>query len=708
MKTLLIAPLALIAAISVPAQDDRELSTPTAWSWYYGQTAADIDAKVAMGNRLVDIEVQQTSPLRYSAAFVSNSGDYAKSWWYYYNISSTQLSTFLSSNNARLIDLEAYDNGSGVTRFAAVMVSNTGPDAKSWWYYFGTTTAFISQKVGDNNARLVDLDRYTVGGTDYYLGVMISNTGQDARSWWWYLNVSSAFVSQKLAENGARLYDLERRASGTYDVVMIGGQSEHWWWYFGQSEAQLNSVIGQTGSRIIDIETYLFLGQRRFAAVLLNNSNDLTTRVGDILRNGTDGVSGLYLKRVNGPVLANLQEHFAFEPASSIKVLMHGHAMKMVETGFSNLTDQLTVWTGLNGSCPQPGIGPVIEDLETVLTKMMVNSDNNRTMAVQDHYGVPALNFTAAILGMNKTSLNHTIGCGGPALISPNTTALSDLGKLHEHVANGWLGSQKQKFYDIMANSLTSYSDGLLNALINEEAQNLGMPDWVRDDFKSYISMAYKGGSYGLNDGTKYRSRFAWIKLPRKSRGVITFREYVSGAFVHKATDGNAAALARDEALAEMMRDEVIDALIAWNVHPLGSFTSFGSGCAGSNGVPSHTMTGIPEVGNQINFMIDNAPSNAMVVLHLGLDKSEFQGVPLPYDMGQIGAPGCEVLVGPEATEVLVVPEDGSWGTAMFLPNNPNFIGLNLHSQYFCVDVGTNALGVIGSNAVTTVLGGYN
>ena len=43
-----------------------------------------------------------------------------------------------------------------------------------------------------------------------------------------------------------------------------------------------------------------------YSFVMINNSNDITSRVGELLRNGTDGTKGLYLKEVNGTVLANL------------------------------------------------------------------------------------------------------------------------------------------------------------------------------------------------------------------------------------------------------------------------------------------------------------------------------------------------------------------------------------------------------------------
>ena len=43
------------------AIDDRELAAPTGWAWYYGQTEAQVDALVANGLRIVDLDVESTA-----------------------------------------------------------------------------------------------------------------------------------------------------------------------------------------------------------------------------------------------------------------------------------------------------------------------------------------------------------------------------------------------------------------------------------------------------------------------------------------------------------------------------------------------------------------------------------------------------------------------------------------------------------------------
>jgi len=53
---------------------------------------------------------------------------------------------------------------------------------------------------------------------------------------------------------------------------------------------------------------------------------DPEDRVVDILENNSvNGTVGVYLKEVNGPVLAGYNESFIFEPASTIKVLEYSN-----------------------------------------------------------------------------------------------------------------------------------------------------------------------------------------------------------------------------------------------------------------------------------------------------------------------------------------------------------------------------------------------
>jgi Bacterial tandem repeat domain 1 len=126
-------------------------------------------------------------------------------------VDAATLTQNLRTNNARLISLKAYDTGGGNIRFAAAMIANTGADAKAWWWYYGQSPAQLGNLANSNNARLTTLQSYTSNGQTYYAAIMISNSGADAKAWWWYYNVSPQAISGDIAANRSRLLDNARR-----------------------------------------------------------------------------------------------------------------------------------------------------------------------------------------------------------------------------------------------------------------------------------------------------------------------------------------------------------------------------------------------------------------------------------------------------------------------------------------------------------------
>jgi CubicO group peptidase (beta-lactamase class C family) len=255
------------------AQAERSTTTATGWWWFQGTTLSNLGAKVNQGYRITDLEIDSVSPFRVSATLVRNTGVYAKSWWWYYGVSPDFISQKLNEHQARIIDLETYVEN-GVRKYAVVMVKNTGADAKSWWWYYNLNSIqAVSDKLSQNQARLVDLNTFVSNGQRYYNVVMIKNSGADASGWWWYVNVSPDFISQKINEHGARLIDIERHGNGTFSVVMVKNTNTAWWWYYNISTVdQLKHLTVKHNARIIDIEPYeIAPGVKRYAVILLPN-----------------------------------------------------------------------------------------------------------------------------------------------------------------------------------------------------------------------------------------------------------------------------------------------------------------------------------------------------------------------------------------------------------------------------------------------------
>src|SRR5438270_7920353 len=192
------------------AGDDRELSTQTGWHWYYSQTAASVNFIITSTNsRLVDIDVAEASPVRrFNAAFVDDSGDYAKTTFWTYDVSEAGVNAFLSGNSARVIAIKAYLIAPGNVRFAVVAVDNTGLNQKNaqWWW---GTQSFVNSKVTAGD-RLVQLSSFLSGTQTLYATALISNTGADYRAWWYYYDITPAQFAGFLTANSARPYDLDR------------------------------------------------------------------------------------------------------------------------------------------------------------------------------------------------------------------------------------------------------------------------------------------------------------------------------------------------------------------------------------------------------------------------------------------------------------------------------------------------------------------
>ncbi|MGH7002250.1 MAG: hypothetical protein ACREEA_12175, partial [Stellaceae bacterium] len=176
-------------------------------------------------------------------------------------------------HNARIVSLDAYATG-GTIRFAAAFIANTGADARRWWWYYGQTSASVSTHVTQNKARLIDFRQYSAGGATRYAAVMVDNTGANASSWWWYFNITPAQLATNLRKNGAYPVSLQvaNAAAPTFNVVMDklpAPGHRGWWWYYGESAPVLTELYARNMAWLHDVKTYQAGGQRVFTALML-------------------------------------------------------------------------------------------------------------------------------------------------------------------------------------------------------------------------------------------------------------------------------------------------------------------------------------------------------------------------------------------------------------------------------------------------------
>ncbi len=557
--------------------DDRWNTNPTGWFVYEHQTAQDITNFLNTNQanntpvRLVDISIETISPsYLFTVAYVYNSGSYAKSWWWYFNIDAATVSADLTLNNARLISLKAIDTGSGNIRFTVIMISNTGADATAWWWYYNETSSNLASLVSTNNARLTQIHSYVTGGQTLYAAVMVDNSGANGQTWWWYVNQSVSNISPLLTTDNARLIDLDFDPStGNYNFIMnsCAAGCPLWWWYFGIPTSQVLTLAAQDGARIIDANTRPGCSDACWDILLINNSNAITSRVGQMLRSTTDGTVGLYLKQVGGPVLASLMDSTTFEPASAIKVTVHLYTMMQLQAGNVTLSTLIPQYQPpASGSCPGTTvIGS--ESIETADREMMWHSDNTRTAELVDYFGRANINAMISSIGMTNTSINHVIGCGGPI---PNQTTLDDLAVLYQGVANAALlnATYRSLFYSLMAGKSEFLAEGYdwthlwdtdIPAIISQVAP-AGMPASLKTAFQNNMDLAYKAGNYKICGTTCATydddiAIFGYAKIP--FCGLNSPREYVFGIYIYNATSDTNSSNAFNATKAELLREQI-------------------------------------------------------------------------------------------------------------------------------------------------------
>lgn len=133
------------------------------------------------------------------------------------------------------------------------------------------------------------------------------------------------------------------------------------------------------------------------------------------------------------------------------------------------------------------------------------------------------------------------------------------------------------------------------------------------------------------------------------------------------------------------------------------SYTTFGSGCPGSLGVPGNVCYRLPRSGQELRARFTNMPMNLGVVT-LGLSNTVGTYSPLPLDLGLLGAPGCFARVRFDATAA-VVGSSGAGDFTMSIPPDAIFLGFTFYTQALVFDASANGLGLIASDAAVAVVG---
>jgi len=111
---------------------------------------------------------------------------------------------------------------------------------------------------------------------------------------------------------------------------------------------------------------------------------------------------------------------------------------------------------------------------------------------------------------------------------------------------------------------------------------------------------------------------------------------------------------------------------------------------------PELGNNGLPSLGSNYSVTLAQAVASSPAFIMSGLSDSSYQGTPLPAQI--TGAPGCDILAAPDATQLLFTSGTGTASAPFNVPNTPIYIGLDLYHQWAVLDP-VNAIGIVVSDA---------
>ncbi|MEC7584376.1 MAG: S8 family serine peptidase [Planctomycetota bacterium] len=118
--------------------------------------------------------------------------------------------------------------------------------------------------------------------------------------------------------------------------------------------------------------------------------------------------------------------------------------------------------------------------------------------------------------------------------------------------------------------------------------------------------------------------------------------------------------------------------------------------------IPELSNQGEPVINGTYDLLLTNARPFSVALTVMGFSDTTWSGGGLPAQFP--GAPGCDLLISPEATLMFFTSIQGNSTFVVPLPNNQGIVGIDLFHQWLILD-SANPLGVISSNAGRATIG---
>lgn len=535
----------------------------SAWWLFSGLTADELGRKLGeLDAHISDLEVENGPRRRFTAVLLKNDG---KSHWWYYGLTGGDVGAKLTQHNAVPISLAAESTPNGA-RFAVSMQQRQN---QAYWWYFGLTADELGSRLETNNARPVEIAPYNTAAGLRFAAIMVP---RNSGAYWWWFGLTIEDVGARLRETRGQLEMIRayQTARGTRFAIIVGKPSRSGpsWWYFGQTLDDVFRNARIDGTFVTDVTVYGSGSNRRFACVMKERrfqTSDVAAHREARRRLGAshnNGWHGFYIRRVGGPVVQAFNQTTVFDPCSSLKSLVHSHAMRKVQENVLINGARVTLETVVSApsgtlACPfdEQNTNPddvLPQTLRVAMQSMMQRSRNATTEAIRRHFGIANVNRTGSQIGMASTRYIGPIGC------QTNDGTLEDFGRLFEQAGTGYLDADHWQAF--RENALGMPIAEIVD-IARDEAVSQGMNSSFIDRFQERMVCVHKGGN-GANptEGEK-RSVVGFIGLPYCMTGRrVVQRSYVYGVFIDRAATIDHS-LSFNHVAADLMAKEVRQAV---------------------------------------------------------------------------------------------------------------------------------------------------
>jgi len=121
---------------------------------------------------------------------------------------------------------------------------------------------------------------------------------------------------------------------------------------------------------------------------------------------------------------------------------------------------------------------------------------------------------------------------------------------------------------------------------------------------------------------------------------------------------------------------------VGYEIAPLAG----GPGCGTS--LPALGYVGAPIMGTPFTSTVSGAPSSSLALCLIGFDNASWNGIPLPFDLGAFGFPGCQLQT---SDDITVIAFTDPAGAASYSVNIPALAApISIYWQWGVLDAARN------------------